>query len=305
MRILYRISRLGVLTPILSILCAGAERFHDASLSTDVNVVLVPVTVTDHYGATVTGLNQRNFTVLEDSIERPIVFFFAQDAPASVGLLLDISASMRNSLSIAKHTIASFLRCSNPEDDYFLLTVSSRPEVHSGFTGDLDLIEKAVSSTSSGGNTAFIDTVYLALSRIRAARNPRRALFIVSDGFDNQSRYTKAELMRIAMEADVQIYTIAVDTIRRSGKAIELVRKHDGLFLMNELAIKTGGSCAVVRNHSDAVAAANKAALALRNQYVIGYRPQNDSPSGKYHKIRVKVNPPNATVYARNGYYSR
>ncbi len=165
--------------------------------------------------------------------------------------------------------------------------------------------------------TALIDTVYLGLNRMRKAKHPRRALLILSDGMDNYSRYSKGELMRVALEADVQIYTIIVGDgsggsstggipFRPSliGKPIDQVRERQGPLLLEELSDKTGGLHFHARSDTEAKEAAIKAGRALRNEYVIGYQPPSSGATGKWHQVRVKSNVPKVNVYARNGYYA-
>ena len=124
--------------------------------------------------------------------------------------MLDISGSMQQTLSAAKDIAQAFFEAANPDDEFLLLTVSTQPAATPGFTTDTAALEDTIGFTKPGGLTALIDTVYLGLSRMREAQRPRRALLILSDGMDNHSRYSKSELMRVALEADVQIYTIII-----------------------------------------------------------------------------------------------
>jgi len=279
-------------------------------------MVLVPVTVTDRNGKSIEGLRAENFNVFEGQTPRRIVSFTAEDAPCSVGLVLDISGSMRGTLGTAKGVAQSFFQTVNPEDEFLLLTVSTEPVAVSGFTTDARELEKRIERTGPGGMTALIDTVYLGLNRMRKAGQPRRALLILSDGMDNYSRYSKGELMRVALEADVQIYTIIVGDGSGGGlsgtipfrpslasKPIDRAREHQGPRLLEELADKTGGLHFHVRGGAEAQEAAIKIGRALRNQYVIGYLPPSSGATGKWRRVRVKSNVPNANVYARNGYY--
>jgi VWFA-related protein len=151
----------------------------------------------------------------------------------------------------------------------------------------------------------LIDTVYLALTRMRHANRPRRAIPLLSDGMDNHSRYSKAELMHMALEADTQIYTIIFDNPPAYKKAIEVSEEHRGRYFLEELSQRTGGIHFGVRDVVEAKVAAVKAARAPRNKYVIEYQPQQPVESGKWHSVRVKSNVPGANVYARNGYYER
>jgi Ca-activated chloride channel family protein len=281
-------------------------------------MVLVPVTVTDRNGKTIEGLRAENFNILDDQKPQRIASFATEDAPCSVGLVLDISGSMRNTLSTAKDVAQSFFRTANPDDEFLLLTVSTLPVATPGFTTDAAALEKTIELARPGGRTALIDTVYLGLSRMREARRPRRALLILSDGMDNQSRYSKGELMRLALEADVQIYTIVMPD-NASGGAIgngapfrpSLIKKpggeaqdRQGPDLLEKLSERTGGLHFRVRNDTEAKAAAIKAGQALREEYVIGYQPPDPGTAGKWHRVSVKSNVPKVNVHARNGYYA-
>ena len=165
--------------------------------------------------------------------------------------------------------------------------------------------------------TALVDTVYLALNQMRQARQPRRALLIFSDGFDNQSRYSNGELMRVALEADVQVYTIIVDNGAEAmsnsipfrptmaAKPWDQARQRQGPSMLEELSQKTCGLNFHVRDGAGANEAAVKASRTLRNQYLIGYQPPESDSAGKWHRVRVKSDLPKVNVHARNGYYSR
>ncbi len=205
--------RLSCIAPLFLLACEldAQPKTMPAAFRSDSQMVLVPITVTDHNGKTVQGLRAQDFNVFEDQVPQQIMAFTSEDAPSSVGLVLDISGSMRSSLAAAKSVAQSFVKTANPADEFMLLTVSSQPEAIPGFTTDTAALQDNIAATTSGGMTALIDTLYLGLNRMRKASQPRRALLILSDGVDNYSRYSKGELMRVAFEADVQIYSIIVD----------------------------------------------------------------------------------------------
>jgi Ca-activated chloride channel family protein len=296
---------------------AAQSAARPAAFRTNTQMVLVPVTVTDHDGKTIEGLRAENFKVLEDQSPQQILSFTSEDAPSSVGMVLDVSGSMRNALDTAKGVAHSFLKTANPEDEFLLLTVSTQPDTISGFTTDIADLEENIGRTSPGGMTALIDTVYLGLNSMRKARQPRRGLLILSDGMDNYSRYSKGELMRASLEADVQIYTIIIGNGSGGGstggapfrpsliaKPIDQAREHEGPNMLEELSEKTGGLHFRAQSETEAREAAIKAGRALRNEYVIGYQPPSSGATGKWHRIRVKSNLPKVNVSARNGYYS-
>lgn len=249
------------------------------SIRANVELVPVPVTVTDRRGATVTGIERGHFTVLQDNVPQNILSFARQDVPCSVNIIVDTSGSMLRQLDAAKSVVRAFLETA-ADNEASLMSVSAGPRVE---------IQKSLRFERAGGATALVDTLYMALNRMRSAHYPRRALLVVSDGIDNHSRYSKDDLMRIATEADVQIYSIS------GGVAPSL----------EELAEKTGGLHFSVEFPGEAEKVAKQAGMAIRNQYMIGYRPQTRGESGRWHKIRVKLDVPNTNVYTRSGYYSR
>jgi Ca-activated chloride channel homolog len=289
----------------------------NATFTTNTKMVLVPVTVTDHYGKTITGLQAKDFVVSDDQTPQQIVSFGFEDVPCSAGLVLDVSGSMRTTLDVVKQSARAFVRAANTEDEFLLLTVSTQPEVNAAFTSDLSDVEQNIAVTKPGGFTALIDTVYLGLNQMRKGRNPQRALVILSDGMDNHSRYSKNELLRAALEADVQIYAVIIDNggggsattgspFRPSmiAKPGDQGVQRQGPDLLEELANKTGGLYFHARNAAEAQEAMLKAGEALRNEYVIGYQPAGSGSSGKWHRIRVKSTMPKVSIHARNGYYA-
>ena len=305
---------------LLSLLAASksySQITKAAIFRTNAQMVLVPVTVTDRDGKTIEGLRAENFNILDDQKPQQIASFATEDAPCSVGVVLDVSGSMRNILGSARDIVGAFFGTANPEDEFFLLTVSSQPETLSAFTTDVTALEKSLDFSKPGGMTALIDTVYLGLSRMRQAHRPRRALLIISDGMDNHSRYSEAELLRVALEADTQIYTIILDNPTGGGvggaapfrpsmvaKPIDQARQRQQPNLLDKVSEKTGGIHFHVGNAAQAKEAIVKAGEALRNEYLIGYQPPDSGTTGKWHRVRVKANVPHLNVYARNGYFS-
>lgn len=283
---------------------------------TNVQMVLVPVTVADRHGKTIEGLRADDFNILDNQRSQKIVSFSSDDAPCSVGLVLDISGSMQQALSGTKEMAQAFFGTANPDDEFLLLTVSTQPAATTGFTSDTAALEESIGFAKPGGLTALIDTVYLGVSRMREARWPRRALLILSDGMDNHSRYSQSELMRLALEADVQIYTIVIDNGSASAsthtapyrpslitKPWDRAEEHQGAEMLEKLSDLTGGLHFRAHSNAQAKEAVINIGRALRNEYVIGYHLPDSTTSGRWHRIRVKLNASKANVHARKGYY--
>jgi Ca-activated chloride channel homolog len=282
-------------------------------------MVLVPVTVTDHSGKTVVGLQAKDFNIFDDQTAQQIVSFATEDVPSSVGLVLDVSGSMQTTLGVVKDSAQTFVKTASPEDEFLLLTFSTMPADRSEFTTDAAAVEESIARIRPGGFTALIDTVYLGLNQMRKAANPQRALVIVSDGMENHSRYSKRELLDLALEAGVQIYAIIIDngagstssnTVPfRPGLAMkpgdQAAARQQGPNLLEELADKTGGLYFHASNDTQAREGMLKVGQALRNEYMIGIQPADSSElSGKWHRIRVKSTVPKVNVHARTGYYA-
>lgn len=303
--------------PLLAIGVAAAQAPGKPTFRTSAQLVLVPVTVTDRNGKTIDGLRADEFSVFEDQKSQKILSFSVDDAPSSVGLVFDISGSMQPAVSQSKQIAHAFFGAANSDDEFLLLTVSSQPAAITGFTTDAEALEESISFAQPGGQTALIDTVYLGLSRMKQAEWPRRALLIISDGKDNHSRYSERDLMRFALEANVQVYTIIMDTgagglssssapYRPSlvAKPWDQAREQQGPEMLEKLSDRTGGLHFRVRSDDEAKEAVAKISRALRDEYVIGYQPAKSGESGKWHRIRVKLNASGTHVYARKGYYS-
>jgi Ca-activated chloride channel homolog len=284
---------------------------------TNVQMVLVSVTVADRSGKTIEGLRADDFNILDNQRSQKIVSFSSDDAPCSAGLVLDISGSMQQALSGTKEMAQAFFGTANPDDEFLLLTVSTQPAVTTGFTSDTAALEESIGFAEPGGLTALIDTVYIGVSRMREARWPRRALLILSDGMDNHSRYSQSELMRLALEADVQIYTIVIDNGSASAsthpapyrpslitKPWDRAEEHQGAEMLEKLSDLTGGLHFRVHSNAQAKEAVINIGRALRSEYVIGYHLPDSTTSGRWHRIRVKLNASRANVHARKGYYA-
>jgi Ca-activated chloride channel family protein len=283
----------------------GQNRFTPAvpDFRADSTLVLVPITVVDRRGAIVNGLSSEAFTLTEDGVRQPIRSFNEEDVPVSMGIVLDLSGSMRRVLGDAKESLQSLMNGANPADEAFLNAVSTRPRPYSGFTQDFGDILSRVAFEEAGGNTALVDTAYESLQELRSGAHTRKALLVISDGMDNHSRRSKGELLEFAMESDAQIYTVAVsDSSKQYAKPMERMEESRGLLFLEELSAKTGGLSFVVHSQADITAAAANIGRALRNQYTLGYVPAGSSRTGQWRRIKVTVAGSGMKAYARTGY---
>lgn len=268
-------------------------------------MVLVPAQVTNDLGTPVTNLRKEDFRVFEDGVEQPIADFSQEDAPVSVGLLFDISGSMRNKIKKATEAAEAFFKTSNPQDEFFLIEFSDRPKLKVPFTSDSDEIYDEVAHTRPFGRTSLLDAIHLAMVTMKQARNSRKALVIVSDGGDNRSRHTEREIKNEMLESDLQVYAMGIFDPADVKHSTE---EQNGPKLLTELADQSGGREYPVASLNDLPAISTRIGNQLRSQYLLGYSPLNAERDGKYRIIQVRLSGqakmPDVRVYYRHGYYS-
>jgi len=290
--------------PRLRPVAVDADLLPKADIRADTDIVLVPVTVTDRHNRFVKGLNQESFEVYEDKIRQRIVSFGCDDAPISLGIVFDTSGSMGPKLQRSRLAVAEFLKTANAEDEAFLVEFSDKPRLTVPLTHYLSEIQNRLLSTRPKGKTALLDSVRLALNTLKTAHNARKALLLITDGGDNRSRYTKAEVRGALEESDVQLYAIG---IYESGRARNRTPEEStGPKLLTELSEPTGGRHFIVENLTDLPDVAAKIGVELHNQYVIGYTPANAERDGKFRRIAVQVVQPSGfpmfSAHWRSGY---
>jgi Ca-activated chloride channel family protein len=267
-----------------------------------VELVLVPVTVMDESNRIITGLGQENFQLYENKHPQPIKHFWKEDTPVSVGIVLDVSGSMDTKIERARDAVTAMLTASNPQDEFFLVTFADQPMLVQDFTPNVDDIRGQLLFTKPKGCTSLIDAIVMAIGHMRNARYQRRALVIISDGGDNRSRYTEKEVKSLIKEEDVLVYSIGVfDTQFRT------MEERLGPELLATISGLTGASAYTLDNPKHLPAVAEHIANELRNQYILGYSPEEPQRDGKWRKIKVKLAVPRGLrelrVQARTGYY--
>jgi VWFA-related protein len=278
-----------------------------ANLRVDLNLVLVPVTVCDPYNRPVTGLEKEHFRLLDDKVEQTITHFAMDDEPVAVGLVFDISGSMGPKLQKARMAAAAFFKTANPEDEFFLVEFNDQPRMEVPLTRDADDIQNHLTFAQSKGRTALLDAIFLAMHELKKSNKNRKSLLIISDGGDNNSRYSEAEVRNLVREADVLIYAIGV--FEPYGSRGRTPEEAGGPGLLNDLCEQTGGRH-LPADVNELADIAGKIGVELRNRYVLGYSPTNQARDGRYHTLQVKVITPKELklpvlrAYFRHGYYA-
>jgi Ca-activated chloride channel family protein len=269
------------------------------------DLITMTVTVTDTYGRFVTGLGKNAFTLFDDKAQQEITFFSDEDAPVSLGVVFDVSGSMGgDKINKAREALAKFIDTSHTRDEYFLIGFNQRAQLLLDRTRDSDSLMQKLTFVQTKGQTALYDACYLGVERVsRIGAHKKRAILLISDGQDNSSRYTFKELTRLLKESDVIIY------------AVGIVDGHDdsqlgygGRAILEELAGVSGGKAFFPSTSAEMNDTFERIALELRTQYSIGYRPTNFANDGKWHKLKIKVQPPRGFprlfVRGREGYFA-
>jgi Ca-activated chloride channel homolog len=274
-------------------------------IRTSADLVMVPVTITDGRNRPVVGLEQENFQVFENKKLQDIRHFSSEDAPVSIGIILDTSGSMSNKLERARDAVLQFCETANPQDEFFLITFADVPRLTTDFTNRPEDLGNDLVTVVSKGQTSLLDAIYLGLRKMHSARYARRALLILSDGGDNHSRHTEHDVRAAVKEADVMIYSVGI-----FDRYVQTQEELLGPELLQSVTEVTGGQAFTLTNVNDMPAVTRLIGSQLRHQYMLAYRPQLKPQDGKWHKISVKLLLPKKLhslllrVDARTGYYA-
>lgn len=275
----------------------------DQPLTINTDLVTFNVSVTDREGRAVTGLNKNIFNVFDNKTLQEIHFFSDEDTPASISIVFDTSGSMsEKKINQAKEALASFINTTHNRDEFFLIDFNSRARLLLDRTRDSDAILNKFNLVEPQGNTAVYDAVYLGVEKVMQGSHPKKVVLLISDGEDNNSRYSYRELRRRLRESEVIIYAIGF------GGYYPLKGGLNGRETLKELASTSGGKAFFPKGQVDMDEAFEQIALEIRHLYSVSYYPNNFLADGKWHRVRVKVNFPKGSplfsVRSREGYFA-
>ena len=213
---------------------------------------------------------------------------------------------MEDKVRASREAVKRVLNTANPDDEFFLVQFNDRVDMVVGLTDRIEELQNRLMWIHPRGGTALLDAIYFSIGQFTKARNPRKALIIISDGGDNASRYTLGEVRNAVREADVQIYSVGiVEPLGVRGRTLE---EAAGPALLHDIADQSGGRMFEIADPNQLPDVASKISEELRNQYVLGYVPANPKHDGKYRKVQVKLVPPKGAPKMRaawrHGYYA-
>jgi Ca-activated chloride channel homolog len=269
------------------------------NLRVDSTLVLVPVEVSDQLNRPISGLEKENFQVFDDKVEQKITAFAMEDEPIAICLVFDVSGSMSGTLPKTVGAAENFFQTANLGDQFCLVELAKEAKLVVPLTEHPGNIQSQLLVAKTGGSTALLDGIYLAMNEVRKAKTLRKALVIISDGGENNSRYTEAEVRNAVRESDALIYSIGIwgagkDSNYGDQDVLKVMARESGggLFLMN-------GSPKDF---------AEKIVTDLRNRYLLGYSPTDPAQDGRYHRVEVKLAPPKGLpklrAHWKTGYYA-
>ncbi len=280
-------------------------------------LVVLDVTVTDSKNQPVADLEKDRFVVFENDVKQEIAFFAREEYPASIGLLLDTSGSMKKKLPKAIGAAKSLIRQSHPQDEFFLVEFKGEAELLEDFTDDVRLIEDALDSLVASGQTALLDAVFLSVQHAQTkGKHRRKAIIVISDGEERDSYYKRDDILEAVRQSDVQVFAIGfpeglgeysifrqTESRRLSGQE-KKARK-----LLDDVSRASGGRAFFPESLDELEAIAHAIARELRTQYIIGYYPTNSERDGSWRAVRVDVVPDKQhgklVARTRSGYYAK
>ncbi len=271
----------------------------DAIFRSDARLVEVHATVTDADHKLLPDLPRSAFQIYENDVQQEIKVFRREDAPVSLGLVIDNSASMLMRRAQVAAAALDLVRASNKDDEVFVMTFNDKPALVQDFTHDIRQLEKSLNKIDSTGATAMRDALLLGVEHLkRLAKSDKKVLLVVTDGQDNSSLERLAPLVRAAQQDGILIYAIGL-LAGEDAKSAALAKRD-----MDALTLATGGEVFYPTALSEVDEIAEHVARDLRNQYTIAYDPSDQRQDGTYRRIRVTVNVPGAIVQTRTGYYA-
>jgi Ca-activated chloride channel family protein len=268
-----------------------------------VDLISLNVTVVDTRNRFITDLVENNFSVYEDGVKQDIAVFSQEDLPIRMVLLLDTSASMEEKMAFAQEAAVNFVGTMKVEEDLTqVVEFGSRARVLQPFTADRPRLDRAIRMTQAGGTTSLYNALYIALKDLDRRRQDirRQAIVVLSDGEDTSSLVTFDQVMELAKDTDVTIYTISLrQKSRRKSKYFS-----EAEHVLKKLAEETGGQWFFPDQIQELESVYERIAKELKSQYNIGYTSKNTKRDGSWRRVVVQTDRQNLVVRTKLGYYA-
>ena len=256
----------------------------DFTLRVKTNLVILNATVVDHHNALVAGLDKADFHVYEDHVLQPIKYFSHEDLPVAVGLVIDNSGSMGSKRADVIAAALSFARSSNPEDQMFVINfnehISYGLPANIPFTDRKDQLQLALAAIKTIGETALYDAIALAIDHLKQGKCDKKVLIVISDGGDNASKHSLAQVMEMAKKSDAIMYAIGIFDEQDGDQNPGVLKR---------FARETGGEAFFPESSKEIASICEGIARDIRNLYTLAYVPTISKLDGGYRSVEVRV----------------
>ena len=264
----------------------------------DSSIVVMNATIRDAKNKPVSGLTQKDFKILEDGVQQPIVLFKAQDTPFAAVILIDTSGSMSERISIARSAAINFLDGLRADDVAAIYRFDSKIDLVQEFSNSRDVADK-IFDLKARGMTVLYDAIQKATKELKTRTEQRKAVVVISDGADTFSGASADKTLKLALADGVTIYTVDMSTL---GENFAARRQNQGV--LRNFAEKTGG---IFISTEDGIAlrdALKNIVNEMRNQYTLAFEPANSKRDGKWHDLELRVAKPDLVIRTRQGYHA-
>ena len=288
-----------IFTLVLALPLKGQDNPAPFVMSVNSDFMELHVSVVDEKDRNVGGLTMENFRIRENGIPQPITIFKHEDIPVSLGLVIDNSRSIEPRKARLDAATLAFVRQSHPEDESFVIHFDFDARLERDFTTKISDLEETLAASKPFGQTAIYDALILALDQMQKASHQKKALLLVTDGLDNVSHATFAQVLEAVKHSRVAIIVVGLLSAAEGEKAEAT---------LTQIAEASGGRAYFPNDVDEARVMMEKAAHDLRTQYTIGYVPSDPAHDGSWRSVRVEIIPPAGSKEKldadyRHGYY--
>ncbi len=281
-------------------------------INVNVNLVVLHATVVDKKGHMINNLTEKDFRVLEDGVPQQLAVFSHADIPVTLGIDIDDSGSMRDKRAAVNEAALTFVKTSNPDDQVFVVNFNDEYylDTPGSFASNMEELKAALAKIDSRGGTALYDAVYASLDHLKIGNRDKKALLVISDGEDNASRYSFAQLLRHAQQSNAVIYCIGLLGQEHPGGLFKIHGGGDkrAAKILKQLAQATGGKAYFPRSLDQVEPICVNIARDIRNQYTLAYYPTNPKKDGTFRRVEIKLDnhydQKHYIVRTRPGYYA-
>lgn len=284
----------------------------DLTIRVEVGLVTLTATVGDRSGRPIPTLEKDDFVIYEDGVRQDMAFFRKEDDPVSVGILFDTSGSMVDKIDEVKDAVIHFIETINSQDDIFLMQFSTEAFVVQDFTDDRQRLLRAIGRLRGRGSTSLYEAIVRGLAYVQGGRHKKKALLVITDGNDTSSEIGLEQAIALAQRAEVLIYCLGIGHGERGsfGHREGVFRDTVDVDALLAFTDVTGGKAFLLQGAHfkqgvDQIdQACQQVAAELRQQYTLGYYPNNKKRDGTYRRIQVEVKNRDFTVRSREGYFA-